>query len=187
MVFLSGQFNSIFWQILFTGRFNETRFVDAGECSRHTRVHGFMQRTFQPARDVWKTSCTGGWTAGNLVAPVSDVARFTYDVYSPNSPQPILGPASRSLMTNFSAPGGSFFKFYGMGTFNLGWVAGKDADGRPIDAVGHVGDTYGINIYGCIYIYIYMYLFIYVYIYIYGPLTLSATWATRTEYIYLFV
>ena len=31
-----------------------------------------------------------------------------------------------------------FFKFYGMGTFNLAWSIGGGKD-----AYGHVGDTYG--------------------------------------------
>lgn len=30
-----------------------------------------------------------------------------------------------------------------MGTFNLGWSVGVDSRGAPIEAVGHVGDTYG--------------------------------------------
>ena len=30
-----------------------------------------------------------------------------------------------------------------MGTFNLGWSVGVDSCGAPIEAVGHVGDTYG--------------------------------------------
>ena len=45
-------------------------------------------------------------------------------------------------MTDFSAPGGQSFKFYGMGTFDLAWSIGP-LDGTGPPAYGHVGDTYG--------------------------------------------
>jgi hypothetical protein len=86
-------------------------------------------------------SCVGGWSAGNYLGAVGDVAKFTYDLYSPGSK--VVNAASQGLMTNFTAPQGNHhhphpsFKFYGMGTFSLDWAVG-DAE-----AYGHVGDTYG--------------------------------------------
>mmetsp|Transcript_1694 Transcript_1694/g.3252 ORF Transcript_1694/g.3252 Transcript_1694/m.3252 type:complete len:469 (+) Transcript_1694:76-1482(+) len=122
--------------------YNFTRFVRSGTCSQHTPVHGFLEgysTASIPKQDVWNVSCLGGWTAGNLLATVSDVARFTYDLYRPGGG--IISAASLQRMVDFANPvsggPGRHFKFYGMGTFELGWSAGIE------NAVGHVGDTYG--------------------------------------------
>jgi hypothetical protein len=58
--------------------------VNSGTCESKTPVHGFMQSydgASLPAQDVWNISCTGGWSAGNFVGPVSEVAKYTYDLY----------------------------------------------------------------------------------------------------------
>ena len=89
-----------------------------------------------PEQDVYNLSCTGGWTAGNLLSSVDEVARFTRELYRPGGT--IVSAAMQKHMVDFSAPGSQGFKFYGMGTFNLGWAIGDD-----LAAVGHVGDTYG--------------------------------------------
>ena len=116
-----------------------TAFADSGSCASYTPVHGFMQ-SYEglpiPAQDVRNLSCVGGWTAGNLVAPVGDIAKFTREVYRPGGT--VVSAAMQQRMANFSAPGSRGFKFYGMGTFNLGWSIGDD-----LSALGHVGDTYG--------------------------------------------
>jgi len=126
--------------------FPNSTFADAKPCSAWTPVHGFMghyEGSDLPAQDVWDVSCVGGWTGGNYVGSVSDVARYTYDLYSVGGP--VVSAASQALLTNFTAAGGGSggghsdggFKFYGMGTFSLDWSIG-DGEGY-----GHVGDTYG--------------------------------------------
>lgn len=119
--------------------FHHSKFALSQPCKEITPVHGFMESystAALPKQDVWNVSCLGGWTAGNYVGSVGDVARFTYELYSRRQPL-IVSAASQAMLTNFTAPGRSAFKFYGMGTFNLAWSVG-DAD-----AYGHVGDTYG--------------------------------------------
>eukprot|EP00439_Symbiodinium_sp_Y106_P039661 s233_g4.t2 len=119
--------------------FTQSLFVKHGPCSQYTPVHGFMgfyPSAQLPKQDVWNVSCLGGWTAGDYVGSVADIARFTYDLYNTKDPK-IVTAQSQAHLTNFTAPGMSSFKFYGMGTFNLAWSIG-DAD-----AYGHVGDTYG--------------------------------------------
>merc|ERR1712032_442938 len=102
--------------------FNHSQFVTSGTCKKHTPVHGFMQSystASLPPQDVWNVSCVGGWTAGNYLGSVGDVARFTYELYNKKDPK-IVSAASQSLLTNFTAPStGSRHhgKFYGMGTF----------------------------------------------------------------------
>lgn len=121
--------------------FGASQFVTSGTCQDHTDVHGFMQSYSTaklPPQDVWNVSCVGGWTAGDYVGSVLDVARFSYDLWNKNQPN-IVTAESLAHMINFTAPStwGHKFKFYGMGTFSLDWSIG---DG---EAYGHVGDTYG--------------------------------------------
>merc|ERR1712194_918795 len=91
-------------------------------------------------QDVWNISCLGGWTAGDYVGTVSDLARFTYDLYSTHSPK-IVGRGMQAHLTDFGPAGPGHFKFYGMGTFSLDWSIGPF--GGKQEAYGHVGDTYG--------------------------------------------
>lgn len=122
--------------------FDQSEFVMSGPCQQFTQVHGFMasySTASLPPQDVWNVSCLGGWTAGNYLGSVRDVARFTYELYNLRDPQ-ILPRSLQAHLTNFAAPPmapGHKFKFYGMGTFSLDWSIG---DG---EAYGHVGDTYG--------------------------------------------
>lgn len=122
------------------GDFNHSNFVLGGSCKNFTPVHGFLGAypgtELQP-QDIWDLNCLGGWTAGNYVGSVSDLARFTYDLYTTRQPK-ILSSKSQALLHDFG-PGG--FPFYGMGTFNLGWSIGGFFGGE--EAYGHVGDTYG--------------------------------------------
>eukprot|EP00435_Cladocopium_sp_Y103_P021304 s1357_g5.t1 len=60
-------------------------FILSGPCKYFTPVHGFMEfypSAQLPKQDVWDVSCLGGWTAGNYVGSVADVARFTYELYN---------------------------------------------------------------------------------------------------------
>jgi len=112
-------------------------FVNTGTCEQHTPVHGFMEGYSTAAlmkQDVWNVSCAGGYTAGNYLGSVGDVAEYTYALYSRGGG--IVSHESQQLMTNFTAPHNNF-KFYGMGTFSLDWSVGDAV------AYGHVGDTYG--------------------------------------------
>ena len=135
------------------GLLDASTFADSGACDAYTDVHGFMESydvhgaTFPP-QDISNVSCVGGWTGGNYLGPVSDVAQYTYDLYSPaaggSSSSSILSKQSQALLTNFTtASSGSsshHFKFYGMGTFSLDWAIGMNGT-----AYGHVGDTYGFQ------------------------------------------
>jgi len=121
--------------------FKTSQFLTAGTCKDHTPVHGFMESYSSaslPPQDVWNVSCVGGWTAGNYLGSVDDVARFSYELWSTKKHN-IVSADAQSHLVNFSAPSpwGHSFKFYGMGTFSLDWSIG---DG---EAYGHVGDTYG--------------------------------------------
>lgn len=109
-------------------------FADAGPCSKFTRVHGYMQKYSGEATvDAWDVSCVGGWTAGNYVGPVRDLAVFTKALYETGGP--VVDAASLAVMTDW---GDSKYAWYGAGTFKLDWSVGYDTP-----AVGHVGDTYG--------------------------------------------
>ena len=70
--------------------FNHSLFVMQGPCSKYTPVHGFMgfyPSAQLPKQDVWDVSCLGGWTAGNYVGSVADIARFTYELYNTKEPK----------------------------------------------------------------------------------------------------
>mmetsp|Transcript_26182 Transcript_26182/g.78678 ORF Transcript_26182/g.78678 Transcript_26182/m.78678 type:complete len:472 (+) Transcript_26182:176-1591(+) len=136
--------------------FERSLFVNHGTCESRTPVHGFIESYSTasiPRQDVWNVSCAGGWTAGNYVGAVSDVARYTYDLYNAANSR-IVTKENLNRMLNFSKPGSSMssFKFYGMGTFNLDWSIGAAVDIPDFPtphqrgnytAYGHVGDTYG--------------------------------------------
>lgn len=51
-------------------------------------------------------SCLGGWTAGNYLGSVADVARFTYELYNTKEPQ-IVSAQSQAHLTNFTTQAGS--------------------------------------------------------------------------------
>ena len=110
-----------------------SRFADAGPCANFTRVHGYMQQYGgEPTVDAWDVSCVGGWTAGNYVGPVRDLAVFTKALYGGGG---VVDATSLEVMTDW---GDSRFAWYGAGTFKLDWSVGY-----ATPAVGHVGDTYG--------------------------------------------
>mmetsp|Transcript_55413 Transcript_55413/g.124547 ORF Transcript_55413/g.124547 Transcript_55413/m.124547 type:complete len:420 (-) Transcript_55413:34-1293(-) len=116
-------------------QFNESKFALSGPCDDISPVHGYMEsygHSQLPPQETSNVSCLGGWTAGNYVGSVRDVAHFTYELYSQKSER-VISLASKQLLTNFTP-----FNFYGVGTFNLAWSVGGG-----IDAYGHVGDTYG--------------------------------------------
>lgn len=59
--------------------FNRSLFVNHGTCESRTPVHGFIESYSTasiPRQDIWNVSCAGGWTAGNYVGSVADVARY---------------------------------------------------------------------------------------------------------------
>lgn len=107
-------------------------FVDAGACAAFTNVKGYMEQRRGATLEVSNVSCVGGWTAGNFVGPIRDVAVFTNALYGLGG---VVSNKSLEDMTDF---GDSRFKWYGAGTFDLSFSVGGD-----VPAVGHVGDTYG--------------------------------------------
>ena len=88
-------------------------------------------------QDIWNVSCAGGWTAGNYVGPVADVARYTYALYNTVNPSVVSRATLNDHMLDLSSPSHHPFKFYGMGTFSLDWAVGANQTGY-----GHVGDTF---------------------------------------------
>jgi hypothetical protein len=129
---------------------NKSMFIDKGTCSKYTPVHGIMAPSFYDRNatsdtDVWNVSCVGGWTGGNYVGAVGDVAQYTYALYKPEST--IVSKARLANMLNFSAPR-SHGKFYGMATFSLDWSVTDVTSDPPVttEGYGHVGDTYGYQV-----------------------------------------
>ena len=155
--------------------FARSAFVNKGSCGGAGAVPGIMAPSAYAATsgdtglrlglpeadfDVSNVSCTGGWTGGNYVGPVSDVARYTYELYRVKGGT-IVSAASQANMINWTVAEGSgeggqdqdhgkgkgkvqlgqAFKFYGMGTFNLDWSVTTAQ--QNITGYGHVGDTYG--------------------------------------------
>ena len=45
-----------------------------------------MTQAVLPSQDVWNISCAGGWSAGNFVGSVGNVAKYTYDLYNIRNP-----------------------------------------------------------------------------------------------------
>lgn len=112
------------------------------------QVHGFDRTSFNganpshpPGRDVWRVSGTfAGWSASDLTAPVSDVARFGYDLHGRHGPR-LLSTASQRRMV----PSGE--GWYGFATFNLSGmgISGQSSAGPYAVVYGHLGATYGYD------------------------------------------
>lgn len=122
--------------------FKHSAFANSGPCSNYTPVHGFLQSYSEasiPSQDISNVSCLGGWTGGNYVGSVGDVAHYTYDLFSTVNPR-IVSAATQPMMSNWSVAGSRYNNsFYGVNTFNLDWAIGNG----DVKAYGHVGDTYG--------------------------------------------
>lgn len=125
------------------------RFAVHGPPSRWTAVHGFDRTSYnaqnasaRPGHDVWSvTGVYGGWTASDITARTSDVARLAYDIFGAHGPR-VLTAASVATMV----PKNTAHHFpYGFATFNLsdgyGVSAGKAKNYNT--AYGHLGATYG--------------------------------------------
>jgi CubicO group peptidase (beta-lactamase class C family) len=119
---------------------NEMIFPDHGPCRLSHTAHGYQQ---PPPNyyDVYNMSCLGGWTCGNMAAPVQSVADFVYDLYGP--PTAYVNDTSIKEMTQFTyLDTGDFPAWYGIGTMLLKfhWDENKT---YHMDFVGHGGATYG--------------------------------------------
>lgn len=122
------------------------RFALKGPCSKYTQEHGYDRmgppvRPVEPlptqGRDVWDVSCLGGWTAGNVLGPVSEIAAWTEAVYGGS----VLSPEMKKVMRDTSANHRQGDGFYGAAAFNL-----TKTTGLPLpegEAWGHLGSTYG--------------------------------------------
>jgi len=119
--------------------FKNTIFPLHGPCRDYPGVaHGYQQ---SPGKfDVYNISCLGGWTCGNLAAPVQDVADFCYDLYGPK--EVLVKSTTKWEMLKFAyLSSGNFPAWYGLGTMML---RASNASGYyAVNFVGHGGATYG--------------------------------------------
>lgn len=122
------------------------RFAMRGACGDFTPEHGYDRmgppvRPVEPSprqgRDVWNVSCLGGWTAGNAVGPVAEIATWTEAVFGGG----VVSKAMQEFMRNTTVPGGERPGFYGSSAFNLSLAAGLPLPEG--EAWGHLGSTYG--------------------------------------------
>ena len=139
-----------------SGLLTGIEFPDSGTCDHWIPVHGWIDHGRKRPQDVWRVSCAGSWTGGNVVAPVNNISRWAYELYhgpaggTATHGRSIVDNTSRAIMLNFSAPDkGDFVRSgYGMGAMNLTWSVGVDvsdvhASHALVNAVGHGGSTYG--------------------------------------------
>ena len=122
------------------------RFALRGTPHAWDAVEGFDRTSYngakasaRPGHDVSAIAGVfGGWTASDLVAPVSDVARFGYDLYGLQGTR-LLDADFLQLMTHFDVN-----SYYGFAAFNLGFqISGQSSGGPYFAAYGHLGATYG--------------------------------------------
>jgi CubicO group peptidase (beta-lactamase class C family) len=129
--------------------FSRTTFVEHGQCAKYLPVHGY-DMYIDLNKDVWNVSCLGGWTAGNVVSSVGDIAFWTHALYGGMPSLPVVSPSMQATMRNtslscdpISTPHcyGITHDGYGLSTFNL-----TRATGVPLpegESWGHLGSTYG--------------------------------------------
>jgi len=119
-------------------------FAKHGPCSEYPRAaHGYQQPP-PGLYDVYNMSCLGGWTCGNMVSPVQNVADFVYNLYGP--PKAYVNQTTLDEMLNFNYLSvGDFPAWYGIGTMLLKyhWDNSTGSDIYHTDFVGHGGATYG--------------------------------------------
>ena len=125
------------------------RFAVHGAPVDWTTIHGLDRTNYNggnasvlPGTDVYHVDGVfGGWTASDLVAPVSDTSRLAYDLFGSAGPRALKAP---SVLAMVPTPEDHR---YGLATFNLTrhWGAtGASADGVDFNtAYGHLGATYG--------------------------------------------
>lgn len=129
------------------GLLKDTVWGVTGAPNNFTKIHGYDQTSYNghnssavPGTDVSAVhGVFGGWTASDIVAPVSDIAQLAFAIYGDRSPDAIVTPQNVSMMTNGS--------FYGFSTFLLSEFTGQPTD-APVDygtCWGHLGATYGWN------------------------------------------
>jgi len=123
-------------------QYNRTFFPLHGPCSKFPHVaHGYQQPP--PGYfDVFNISCLGGWTCGNLAAPIQDVADFTYDLFGPE--EVFVSNRTKQEMQKFGyLAAGAFPAWYGLGTMLLKFSNHSSDHKYHSDFVGHGGATYG--------------------------------------------
>eukprot|EP00754_Rhynchopus_humris_P040234 Rhum_TRINITY_DN23289_c0_g1::Rhum_TRINITY_DN23289_c0_g1_i1::g.177627::m.177627/K01286/E3.4.16.4; D-alanyl-D-alanine carboxypeptidase len=121
--------------------FAETHFAVHGAPSEYTDVHGFDRTTYNGQSgkgqgvDVWDIEGVfAGWTASDIVAPVSNMANLAYFIYGPD--ERLIAKKYQDMMIPTDG-------FYGLATFNLTWQLGKYAQQHGHRSYGHLGATYG--------------------------------------------
>lgn len=121
--------------------FPNVRFGVRGPCSTYTDVHGECAACLPhtPA----SMSCTSGYTCGNLIAPVEEVARFAHGVFS----GALLGSKTTADMIK-GTPLGNPGAWPGVTcrTFDSGDLYGLGVENhRDPRFPGHEGVTYGFT------------------------------------------
>ena len=129
--------------------YSDVKLAVHGSPSNWTTLHGYDRTSYNghdptsvPGTDVYHTKGVyGGWTASDVTARISDVARLAYDIFGSSGPR-VLQKSSVDVMVPHNAAHG--FP-YGFATFNLsrswGVSEGKGKDYNQ--AYGHLGATYG--------------------------------------------
>merc|ERR1712008_133975 len=97
-----------------------------------------MEPAPNESTDVWQMSCLGGWTAGNVVAPVGAMAAWTEALFGPG--EQIVSSSMQQVMRDTRSA--TMYGFYGIAAFNLSKAA-SDLPWPDGEAWGHLGSTYG--------------------------------------------
>ena len=103
--------------------YSDVKLAVHGSPSNWTTLHGYDRTSYNghdptslPGTDVYHTKGVyGGWTASDVTARISDVARLAYDIFGASGPR-VLQKSSVDVMVPHNAAHG--FP-YGFATFNL--------------------------------------------------------------------
>lgn len=121
----------------------DIRFGVTGSPQDYTSVHGFDRTSYNMPvnktndQDVWGVDGVfSGWTAADMVASPSAVARLYWDIYAPGGR---IASNSAKIMATPSGP----HVFYGFATFQLTERIGQN--NTYGEAWGHLGATYGYD------------------------------------------
>jgi len=122
-------------------RYTDVVFPIHGPCSAYPGIgHGYQDPP-PKFNDVYNMSCLGGWTCGNMAAPVKDITNFVYELYGP--PKAFLNSSTVNDMLGFGyLDRGDFPAWYGIGTMMLRFHFNKYYQPQA-EFVGHGGATYG--------------------------------------------
>jgi len=139
------------------------RFATHGTPASVGAVRGYDRTNYnganhsaRPGRKVGSVAGVfGGWTASDLVAPASDVARLAYDLFGASGPRLLAPELVAEMVPGASRQGSAAVPpspemppaIYGLATFNLSMMGltGQSPLGPYARAYGHLGATYGYD------------------------------------------